>query len=165
MSKIIGIDLGTTNSCVGIFEGGEPRIIADANGDRTMPSVVAFNAKGERLVGQPARNQQVTNPVNTIYSIKRFMGRRHDEVRNEEKIVPYTVEGRPHEFVQVRVGKRIYMPQEISAIVLRELKHRAEAYLDETVDHAIITVPAYFNDSQRQATKDAGEIAGLKVER
>jgi len=165
MAKIIGIDLGTTNSVVAVFEGNQARVIADANGERTMPSVVAFTPGGERLVGQPARNQQVTNPAGTVYSIKRFMGRRHDEVLNEEKIVPYRVEGRPHEFVHVRIGKRTYMPQEVSAVILRELKARAEKYLDEEVTQAVITVPAYFNDSQRQATKDAGEIAGLTVER
>ncbi len=165
MSKVIGIDLGTTNSVVSVFEGNEARILSNANGERTMPSVVAFTPGGESLVGSPARNQQVTNPLGSIYSIKRFMGRRHDEVTNEEKIVPYEIVGKAREFVQVRVGKRRFTPQEVSAMILRELKQIVEDYLDEPVTKAVITVPAYFNDSQRQATKDAGEIAGLTVER
>lgn len=165
MSKVIGIDLGTTNSCVAIWEGNQPRILSNFNGDRTMPSVVAFTASGERLVGMPARNQQITNPTATIYSIKRFMGRRHNEVRGEEKIVPYEIVGNGHEFVKVKVKRRRCTPQEISAMILRELKAMAEDYLGESVSRAVITVPAYFNDSQRQATKDAGEIAGLTVER
>jgi molecular chaperone DnaK len=165
MSKIIGIDLGTTNSVVAIMEGTTPKVLINSSGNRTTPSVVAFTAKGERLVGQPAKHQQVTNPKNTISSVKRFMGRRHDEVKSEEKRVPYEVKGAPGEFVTVNVGGKDYTPQQISAFILQELKKVAEDYLGEPVDRAVITVPAYFNDSQRQATKDAGEIAGLKVER
>ena len=165
MSKIIGIDLGTTNSCVAIMEGGQPKVLINAQGSRTTPSVVAFTDKGERLVGQPAKHQQVTNPRNTVFSIKRFMGRRHHEVMNEEKNVPYAVTGGPDELVKVDIRGKQYTPPEISAMILQELKKVAEDYLGEKVDRAVITVPAYFNDSQRQATKDAGEIAGLKVER
>ena len=165
MGKTIGIDLGTTNSVVAIMEGGEPKVLINAQGNRTTPSVVAFTSKGERLVGQPARHQQVTNPKNTIYSIKRFMGRRHDEVKAEEKTVPYGITGGPNDLVKVEVGDKTYTPPEISAMVLQNLKKVAEDYLGEPVDSAVITVPAYFNDAQRQATKDAGEIAGLKVER
>ncbi len=165
MSKVIGIDLGTTNSVVAIYEAGKPRIIPNPMGGQTMPSVVAFTDKGEQLVGAPARNQQVTNPANTIYSIKRFMGRRHCEVEAEEKIVPYRVVGKTDEYVEVLAGKRRYKPQEISAMILRELKESAEHQLGEAITRAVITVPAYFNDAQRQATLDAGRIAGLKVER
>jgi len=165
MSKIVGIDLGTTNSVVSVMEGGEPKVIANMEGARTTPSVVAFTPSGERLVGAPAKRQAVTNPTNTIYSIKRFMGRRHNEVGDEEKMVPYKVVGAADELVKVDVGGKQYTPPEISAQILRALKEAAEAYLGETVDRAVITVPAYFNDSQRQATKDAGQIAGLKVER
>jgi molecular chaperone DnaK len=165
MSKIIGIDLGTTNSCVAIMEGGTPKVLINSSGNRITPSVVGFTDKGERLVGQPAKHQQVTNPKNTIFSIKRFMGRRHDEVGSEEKLVPYTVTGGPAEFVKVRVNQGEFTPQQISAFILQDLKKTAEDYLGEKVDRAVITVPAYFNDAQRQATKDAGEIAGLKVER
>ncbi len=165
MSKIIGIDLGTTNSVVAVMEGGDPKVLINASGNRTTPSVVAFTDKGERLVGQPARHQQVTNPKNTIFSIKRFMGRRHNEVTGEEKMVPYEVTGGADELVKVKVRDKDYSPPEISAMILQELKKTAEDYLGETVDRAVITVPAYFNDAQRQATKDAGEIAGLKVER
>ena len=165
MSKIIGIDLGTTNSVVAVMEGDQPKVLINSSGNRTTPSVVAFTDKGERLVGQPARHQQVTNPSNTVYSIKRFMGRRHHEVEAEEKIVPYPINGDRDEFVKVEVRDRAYTPQEISAMILQELKKTAEDYLGEEIDRAVITVPAYFNDSQRQATKDAGEIAGLKVER
>ncbi|GIK20446.1 MAG: molecular chaperone DnaK [Leptolyngbya sp. PLA2] len=165
MSKIIGIDLGTTNSVVAIMEGGQPKVLINSSGNRTTPSVVAFTDKGERLVGQPAKHQQVTNPKNTVYSIKRFMGRRHEEVTDEEKRVPYQVLGAAGDFVRVRVRDKEYTPQQISAFILQELKKVAEDYLGEKVDRAVITVPAYFNDSQRQATKDAGEIAGLKVER
>jgi len=165
MSKIIGIDLGTTNSVVAVMEGSEPKVLINSSGNRTTPSVVAFTDKGERLVGQQAKHQQVTNPKNTIFSIKRFMGRRHKEVGSEEKIVPYEVTGAAEDFVKVKVRDKDYTPQQISAFILQELKKVAEDYLGEKVDRAVITVPAYFNDSQRQATKDAGEIAGLKVER
>ncbi len=163
--KIIGIDLGTTNSVVSVMEGGEVKVIANQEGNRLTPSVVAFTEKGDRLVGDPAKRQAVTNPQNTIYSIKRFMGRRHSEVESEEKIVPYKVVGGPQEYVKVEVHGKTYTPPEISAQVLRKLKEAAEAYLGHTVTRAVITVPAYFNDAQRQATKDAGEIAGLKVDR
>jgi molecular chaperone DnaK len=165
MSKIVGIDLGTTNSVVSVMEGGEPKVIANMEGARTTPSVVAFTPSGERLVGAPAKRQAVTNPTNTIYSIKRFMGRRHDEVGDEEKMVPYKVVGGASELVKVDVGGKQFTPPEISAQILRALKEAAEAYLGEKVERAVITVPAYFNDSQRQATKDAGQISGLKVER
>ncbi|MEY3162919.1 MAG: molecular chaperone DnaK [Planctomycetota bacterium] len=165
MSKIVGIDLGTTNSVVSVMEGGEPKVIANLEGARTTPSVVAFTQSGERLVGAPAKRQAVTNPTNTIYSIKRFMGRRHAEVGDEEKMVPYKVVGGAQELVKVEVMGKQYTPPEVSAQILRALKEAAEAYLGEKVDRAVITVPAYFNDAQRQATKDAGEIAGLKVER
>ncbi|MBL9077977.1 MAG: molecular chaperone DnaK [Planctomycetes bacterium] len=165
MSKIVGIDLGTTNSVVSVMEGGEPKVIANMEGARTTPSVVAFTPSGERLVGAPAKRQAVTNPTNTIYSIKRFMGRRHSEVGDEEKMVPYKVVGGADELVKVDVGGKQHTPPEISAQILRALKESAEAYLGEKVERAVITVPAYFNDSQRQATKDAGQIAGLKVER
>jgi len=164
-SKIIGIDLGTTNSCVAIMEGGVPKVLINSSGNRITPSVVGFTDKGERLVGQPAKHQQVTNPKNTIYSIKRFMGRRHSEVASEEKLVPYAVEGGAEEFVKVKVRGETFTPQQVSAFILQDLKKTAEDYLGEKVDRAVITVPAYFNDAQRQATKDAGEIAGLKVER
>lgn len=165
MSKIIGIDLGTTNSVVAVMEGSEAKVLINASGNRTTPSVVAFTDKGERLVGQQAKHQQVTNPKNTVYSIKRFMGRRHKEVASEEKNVPYEVTGGPEEFVNVTVRGQSYTPQQISAFILQELKKVAEDYLGEPVTEAVITVPAYFNDSQRQATKDAGEIAGLTVKR
>lgn len=165
MSKIIGIDLGTTNSVVAVMEGSEAKVLINASGNRTTPSVVAFTDKGERLVGQQAKHQQVTNPKNTVYSIKRFMGRRHKEVASEEKNVPYEVTGGPDEFVNVTVRGESYTPQQISAFILQELKKVAEDYLGEEVTEAVITVPAYFNDSQRQATKDAGEIAGLTVKR
>ncbi len=165
MSKIIGIDLGTTNSVVAVLEGDTPKVLTNAHGARLTPSVVAITEKGDRLVGQIARHQQVTNPENTIHSIKRFMGRRHNEVSAEEKIVPYSVVGGAEELVKVKVRAKDYTPPEISAMVLQDLKKTAEEYLGETVDRAVITVPAYYNDSQRKATKDAGEIAGLKVER
>ena len=164
-NKIIGIDLGTTNSVVAVMEGDQPKVLINSSGNRTTPSVVSFTDKGERLVGQPAKHQQVTNPTNTIFSIKRFMGRRHNEVASEEKLVPYEVTGGDQDFVKVKVRGKEYTPQEISAFILQELKKIAEDYLGESVDKAVITVPAYFNDAQRQATKDAGEIAGLKVER
>ncbi|MBG83299.1 MAG: molecular chaperone DnaK [Phycisphaerae bacterium] len=165
MSKIIGIDLGTTNSVVAVMEGDQPKVLINSSGNRTTPSVVAFTDKGDRLVGQPARHQQVTNPTNTIYSIKRFMGRRHNEVQSEETQVPYTVVGGGDDLVKVEAGGKQQTPPEISAVILRDLKQIAEEYLGEQVDKAVITVPAYFNDAQRQATKDAGEIAGLTVER
>ncbi len=165
MSKIIGIDLGTTNSVVAVMEGDQPKVLTNAQGSRLTASVVAFTEKGERLVGQTARHQQVTNPENTVFSIKRFMGRRHSEVSSEEKIVPYKVVGGPEELVKVEARGKQYTPPEISAMILQDLKKTAEDYLGAKVERAVITVPAYFNDSQRQATKDAGEIAGLKVER
>jgi molecular chaperone DnaK len=176
MSKIIGIDLGTTNSCVAVMEGGTPKVLINASGGRTTPSVVAFTDKGERLVGTPAKHQQVTNPKSTIYSIKRFMGRRRVEVSsggdagygksgNEESKVPYSITGGADDFVKVRVNQGEFTPQQVSAFILQDLKKTAEDYLGEKVERAVITVPAYFNDAQRQATKDAGEIAGLKVER
>jgi molecular chaperone DnaK len=165
MAKIIGIDLGTTNSVVAVMEGTSPKVLVNSSGSRITPSVVGFTDKGERLVGQIARHQQVTNPGNTVFSIKRFMGRRHSEVAEEEKIVPYEITGGPEELVKVKVRNKEYTPPEISAMVLQDLKKTAEDYLGEKVTSAVITVPAYFNDSQRQATKDAGKIAGLKVER
>ncbi|MCF7958830.1 MAG: molecular chaperone DnaK, partial [Phycisphaerae bacterium] len=165
MSKTIGIDLGTTNSVVAILEGTTPKVLINSQGSRITPSVVAFTDKGERLVGQIARHQQVTNPVNTIYSIKRFMGRRHNEVSAEEKGVPYKIVGGPTDLVSVEAGGKQYTPPEISAMILQDLKKTAEDYLGEPVTKAVITVPAYFNDAQRQATKDAGKIAGLEVER
>jgi molecular chaperone DnaK len=163
--KIIGIDLGTTNSVVAVMEGGDVTVIANQEGSRLTPSVVAFTPKGETLVGEPAKRQAVTNPAGTVYSIKRFVGRRHDEVRNEEKMVPYQVVGGANDFVKVRVGGKDYTPSEISAMILRKLKEAAESYLGHKIRKAVITVPAYFNDSQRQATKDAGQIAGLEVAR
>ncbi len=165
MAKIIGIDLGTTNSVVSVMEGSSPKVLINASGSRLTPSVVAFTDKGERLVGQSAKHQQVTNPENTIFSIKRFMGRRHREVGTEEKMVPYKVVGGQEELVKVNVRGKEFTPPEISAMILQDLKKTAEDYLGEKVEQAVITVPAYFNDAQRQATKDAGQIAGLKVER
>lgn len=165
MGKIIGIDLGTTNSCVAVMEGGKPVVIANAEGLRTTPSIVAFAKDGQKLVGDIARRQAVTNPENTIYSIKRFMGRRHNEVSGEEKLVPYKVVGGADELVKVEANGQQYTPPEISAMILQNLKASAEAYLGTTITEAVITVPAYFNDSQRQATKDAGKIAGLDVKR
>jgi molecular chaperone DnaK len=164
--KVIGIDLGTTNSVVSIMEGGEVKVLANLEGNRLTPSIVAFTDKGETLVGDPARRQAVTNPKNTIYSIKRFMGRRHNEVAAEEKLVPYKVVGGPADYVKVETGNgKQHTPPEISALVLRKLKEAAESYLGHKVNKAVITVPAYFNDAQRQATKDAGQIAGLEVAR
>jgi molecular chaperone DnaK len=163
--KIIGIDLGTTNSVVAVMEGGEPHVITNLEGARTTPSVVAFQAGGERLVGAPAKRQAVTNPNRTVFSIKRFMGRRHSEVHAEEKTVPYTLTGGESELVKVQVGDKAFTPPEISAMVLGYLKEAAESHLGHKVEKAVITVPAYFNDSQRQATKDAGSIAGLEVVR
>ena len=163
MAKAIGIDLGTTNSCVAVMEGGEPKVIANAEGMRTTPSVVAFTKDGERLVGQPAKRQAVTNPENTIFSIKRFMGRSHNEVKEEEKLVPYSVVGGPNESIVVKTKDKSYTPPEISAMILQKMKQTAEDYLGEKVTRAVITIPAYFNSSQRQATEDAGKIAGLEV--
>ncbi len=165
MAKTIGIDLGTTNSCVAVMEGGEPTVLENAEGGRTTPSVVAFTEGGERLVGTVAKRQAVMNPENTIFSIKRFMGRKEAEVKEEETIVPYKVEAGPNGDVRVDVRGKQYSPPEISAMILQKLKTDAEAKLGETVDSAVITVPAYFNDDQRQATKDAGKIAGLDVKR
>ena len=165
MAKIIGIDLGTTNSVVAVMEGSAPKVLINSSGSRLTPSVVGFTDKGERLVGQIARHQQVTNPENTVFSIKRFMGRRHNEVSSEEKIVPYKITGASDELVKVDVRGKAYTPPEVSAMILQDLKKTAEDYLGEKVTSAVITVPAYFNDSQRQATKDAGKIAGLEVER
>lgn len=163
--KIIGIDLGTTNSVVSIMEGTEVKVLPNAEGNRLTPSVVAFTDKDEVIVGEPARRQAVTNPTRTIYSAKRFMGRRHSEVQSEEKMVPYKVSGGTDEYVKIDVGGKQYTPQEISAKILRKLKEAAESYLGHKVNKAVITVPAYFNDAQRQATKDAGQIAGLEVAR
>ena len=165
MSKIIGIDLGTTNSCVAVLEGGEPSVITSPEGGRTTPSVIAFTNNDERLVGQPAKRQAVTNPLNTIFSIKRFMGRKFDEVSNEIDEVPYKIEKGTNDGVVVNISDKKYNPPEISAMVLQKLKQMAEEHLGSTVTDAVITVPAYFNDSQRQATKDAGKIAGLNVRR
>ncbi len=162
--KIIGIDLGTTNSVVAVVEGGEPKVIQNAEGNRLTPSVVAFTDKGE-LVGEPAKRQAVTNSRRTIYSIKRFMGRRHSEVESEEKMVPYQVTGAAQDYVKVVIDGKQHTPQEISSKTLRKLKESAESYLGHKVNKAVITVPAYFNDAQRQATKDAGQIAGLEVMR
>src|ERR1700685_3496488 len=163
MAKIIGIDLGTTNSVVAVMEGDQPKVLINAQGARLTPSVVGFTEKGERLIGQTAKHQQVTNPKNTVFSIKRFMGRRHSEVASEEKMVPYEIVGGPEELVKVRARGKEYTPEQISAYILGDLKKTAEDYLGEKVSQAVITVPAYFNDAQRKATKDAGEIAGLQV--
>src|SRR5689334_1555818 len=165
MSKIIGIDLGTTNSVVAVIEGGEPVVITNPEGSRLTPSVVAFAKAGERLVGQVAKRQAVTNPEHTIFSIKRFMGRRFEEVNEEMKMVPYTVAAAPNGDVRIKIGSEEYAPPQISGMVLQKLKQAAEEYLGQSVSKAVITVPAYFNDAQRQATKDAGQIAGLEVMR
>ena len=165
MAKTIGIDLGTTNSCMAVLEGGEPTVIPNAEGGRTTPSVVAFTKDGQRLVGPPAKRQQVTNPQNTIFSIKRFMGRKFDEVTEEMTIVPYEVVKGPNSDVRVKAEGKDYAPPEISAMILQKLKTDAEAYLGEPVSDAVVTVPAYFNNAQREATKDAGKIAGLNVVR
>jgi molecular chaperone DnaK len=167
MGKIIGIDLGTTNSCVAVMEGNEPVVIANSEGRRTTPSIVAFldNGKGERKVGDPAKRQAITNPQNTVSSIKRFMGKKFDEVSGEKKMVSYQVEGGNNNTVRVRIGDRLYTPQEISAMILQKMKSTAEDYLGITVTEAVVTVPAYFNDAERQATKEAGQIAGLDVKR
>src|SRR5213083_2186296 len=163
MAKTIGIDLGTTNSCMAVLEGGEPTVIPNAEGGRTTPSVVAFTKDAQRLVGPPAKRQQVTNPQNTIFSIKRFMGRKFGEVSEEMKIVPYEVVEGPNGDVRVKASGKDYAPPEISAMILQKLKADAEAYLGESVADAVITVPAYFNNAQCEATKDAGKIAGLNV--
>ena len=165
MGKIIGIDLGTTNSVVAVMEGGQPTVIANQEGTRTTPSVVGFTKSGERLVGQVAKRQAITNPTNTVFSIKRFMGRRYDEVSEEMKMVPYTVVRGDNGDARVEVSGKKLSPPEISAMILTKLKEAAEAYLGEKITEAVITVPAYFNDSQRQATKDAGKVAGLDVKR
>ncbi|MGD9141413.1 MAG: Hsp70 family protein, partial [bacterium] len=163
MAKVIGIDLGTTNSCVAVMEGGEAKVIPNREGGRTTPSVVAFTKTGERIAGLVARRQAITNPENTIFSIKRFMGRRYDEVPEESKIVPYKVVRGDSGEVKISIQDKLYAPPEISAMILQELRQAAEDFLGEKVEQAVITVPAYFNDSQRQATKDAGKIAGLEV--
>src|SRR2546426_3411207 len=165
MAKVIGIDLGTTNSVVAVVEGGDPTVIANQEGSRLTPSVVAFTKEGETLVGQVAKRQAITNPDNTVFSIKRFMGRRYEEVQQELKLIPYKVVKAPNGDVRVEIRGKQYSPPEISAMILRKLKEAAEAHLGEKVTQAVITVPAYFNDSQRQATKDAGKIAGLEVQR
>jgi molecular chaperone DnaK len=163
MAKIIGIDLGTTNSVVAVMEGDQPKVLINSQGSRITPSVVGFRENGEVVVGQNAKNQQVTNPKNTVFSVKRFVGRRHSEVESEEKMVPYEVKGGANDYVKIGVRGKEYTPEEVSARILMDLKKTAEDYLGEKVTEAVITVPAYFNDAQRKATKDAGEIAGLKV--
>jgi len=163
MGKIIGIDLGTTNSCVAVLEGGKPVVIANSEGGRTTPSIVGFGKGGDRLVGQLAKRQAVTNAVNTVYSIKRFIGRRWDDTEEERSRTPYTCIKGKDDTVNVQIRNKVHTPQEISAMVLQKLKQDAEAYLGQTVTQAVITVPAYFTDAQRQATKDAGTIAGLEV--
>ncbi len=163
MSKVLGMDLGTTNSCMAIMEGGQPTVVANAEGGRTTPSIVAFTKSGERLVGTAAKRQAVTNPKNTVFSIKRFMGRKYDEVKEEAKRVPYEVVRAANGDAHVKIGDKTYSPPEISSMILQKMKLDAEAFLGETITQAVITVPAYFNDSQRQATKDAGRIAGLEV--
>src|SRR5436190_14831563 len=162
--KIIGIDLGTTNSVVAVMEGGEVKVIANQEGSPLVPSVVAFTDKGERLVGDPAKRQAVTNPRRTVYSIKRFMGRRRKEVASEEKLVPYKIVGGPDEPAAVEIDGKKYTPPEVSAMILRKLKEAAETYLGHTVRKAVVTVPAYFNDAQRQATMEAARIAGFDTE-
>src|SRR3712207_2864055 len=167
MAKVLGIDLGTTNSCMAVMEGGDPVVLENSEGARTTPSIVAFSKNGERLVGQAAKRQAITNPANTVFSIKRFMGRKFDEVREEEHRVPYKIvkaaNGDAHVQVEVNGEKKTFSPPEISAMILSKLKADAEAKLGEKITQAVITVPAYFNDSQRNATKDAGKIAGLEV--
>jgi molecular chaperone DnaK len=163
MSKVLGIDLGTTNSCMSVMEGGEPVVIPNAEGQRTTPSIVAFTKDGERLVGQAAKRQAVTNPKNTIYSVKRFMGRKFDEMSQEVSMVPYEVMRSANGDAHVKIGEKVYSPPEVSAMILQKLKTDAESYFGEKITQAVVTVPAYFNDSQRQATKDAGRIAGLEV--
>ena len=163
MSKVIGIDLGTTFSCVAVMEGGQPVVIPNQEGSRTTPSIVGFSKDGEILVGQLAKRQAITNPENTVFSIKRFMGRRHEEVTQEIRRVPYQVNKDQSGSVVIEINGKTYTPPEISALILQKMKQTAEDYLGEKVTKAVITVPAYFNDSQRQATKDAGQIAGLEV--
>ena len=163
--KVIGIDLGTTNSVVAVMEAGQPAVIVNQEGSRITPSVIGFAKDGERLVGQVAKRQAVTNPENTIFSIKRFMGRRHSEVNEEMKMVPYQVGSAPNGDVRVKISDKDYAPPEISGMILQKLKQAAEEYLGQPVTKAVITVPAYFNDAQRQATKEAGQIAGLEVMR
>ena len=165
MGKIIGIDLGTTNSCVAVMEGNDPVVIANSEGRRTTPSIVAFVDGGERKVGDPAKRQAITNPTRTIFSIKRFMGENFDQVQNEIARVPYKVVRSENNMPRIDIDGRLYSPQEISAMILQKMKKTAEDYLGQEVNEAVITVPAYFNDSQRQATKEAGEIAGLNVRR
>ena len=165
MGKIIGIDLGTTNSCVAVLENKEPVVITNSEGKRTTPSVVAFVDGGERKVGDPAKRQAITNPQHTIYSIKRFMGERYSQIEKEASRMPYKVVANGNDLPQVDINGQMYTPQEISAMVLQKMKQTAEDYLGEAVTEAVITVPAYFSDSQRQATKEAGEIAGLNVRR
>ena len=165
MGKIIGIDLGTTNSCVAVFEGNEPVVIANSEGKRTTPSVVAFVDGGERKVGDPAKRQAITNPTRTIFSIKRFMGETWDQVQKEVERIPYKVVKGDNNTPRVDIDGRLYTPQEISAMILQKMKKTAEDYLGQEVTEAVITVPAYFSDSQRQATKEAGQIAGLEVKR
>jgi len=165
MGKIIGIDLGTTNSCVSVMEGNEPVVIPNSEGRRTTPSIVAFQDNGERKVGDPAKRQAITNPVNTISSVKRFMGKKYSETSSEASRVAYNVEKGDNDTPRVRIGDRLYTPQEISAMILQKMKSTAEDYLGTEVKEAVITVPAYFNDAERQATKEAGQIAGLDVKR
>ena len=167
MGKIIGIDLGTTNSCVAVMEGNEPVVIPNSEGRRTTPSIVAFldNGNGERKVGDPAKRQAITNPLNTISSVKRFMGKKYSNVSNELRGISYKVEKGNNDTVRVKIGDRNYTPQELSAMILQKMKSTAEDYLGTEVTEAVITVPAYFNDAERQATKEAGQIAGLEVKR
>ena len=165
MGKIIGIDLGTTNSCVAVMEGNEPVVIANSEGRRTTPSIVGFLDNGERKVGDPAKRQAITNPTNTVSSVKRFMGKKYSEVSEELKNVSYKLESGSNDTVRVKIGDRLYTPQEISAIILQKMKSTAEDYLGTEIKEAVITVPAYFNDAERQATKEAGQIAGLEVKR
>lgn len=165
MAKVIGIDLGTTNSCVAVMEGGKPKVIENVEGTRTTPSIVAFAKDGERLIGQPAKRQAVTNPENTIFAVKRLIGRRFDDpmTKKDMELVPYTIVKGANGDAWVKAGGEDYSPSQISAFILQKMKETAEAYLGEKVEQAVITVPAYFNDAQRQATKDAGKIAGLEV--
>ena len=165
MSKIIGIDLGTTNSCVSVMEGNEPVVIQNSEGKRTTPSVVAFVEGGERKVGDPAKRQAITNPEKTIYSVKRFMGEKYENIKQDSKSVPYKIVKGDNNTARIKIDDREYTPQELSAIILQKMKKTAEDHLGAPVTEAVITVPAYFNDSQRQATKESGEIAGLKVRR